>query len=111
RFCLACDRREELPDALLEQALGKAMRVRVPLLEAQVRRAIALGRRDAPQMHKAIEIWELVGAPTHLHRGRAEHGLLVGDSAETDAALAALKKIGDGNYVDRFSTSLAREPS
>ena len=106
RFCLACDRREQLPATLLDQGLGKAVRVRVPLLEAQIRRAIALARHEPSEMQRAIEIWERLGAQTHLHRARAEHGLLVGDSGETDSALAALKKIGDSNYVDRFSTSL-----
>jgi hypothetical protein len=72
------------------------------MLEAQLRRARALTAGDAEEMSRAIAIWERVGALTMLGRARAERGLLLHDAAETEAGLAILKKIGDGNYVDRF---------
>lgn len=74
----------------------------LPLLEAQVRRAIGLAQRDPAELTAAIAIWEPVGALPNLGRARAERGLLSGDTAETDAGLAILKKLGDVNYVDRF---------
>jgi hypothetical protein len=102
RISLACDRREQLSQYVLDGVLEKAVRTRVPLVEAQARRARALAYRDASEMSTAIEIWERCGALPQLGRGKAERGLLNGDSAETDAGLAMLKKLGDVNYVDRF---------
>ena len=43
-----------------------------------------------------------VRAP-QLGRGKAERGLLNDDPAETEAGLAMLKKLGDTNYVDKFT--------
>jgi hypothetical protein len=106
RLGLACDHREELPVEILEAGLQRAVQVGVPLLEAQVRRARALARRDPDEMNRALEIWDRVGAVPHQGRGHAEHGLLTGDQAETDAGLAILKKLGDANYVDRFTAQV-----
>ena len=102
RISLACDNREPVPDALLEAQLQVAITRGVPLLEAQVRRALGLTGRDASELSAAIAIWERVGALPNLGRARAERGLVTGDQAETDAGLALLKKLGDVNYVDRF---------
>jgi tetratricopeptide (TPR) repeat protein len=102
RISLACDHREEIPKEVLEQGLERAARVRVPLLEAQIRRARGLAYRDANELSRAIEIWERIGAVPQLGRARAERGLINSDAAETDAGLAMLKKLGDVEYVDRF---------
>lgn len=104
RLSLACDRREELPPAILEEGLHKAMAVRVPLLEAQIHRARGLAFRDVSELGRAIDFWEQVGAMTYLGRGRAERGWISGDAAEVEAGLAILKKVGDLNYVDKFAT-------
>jgi tetratricopeptide (TPR) repeat protein len=103
RISLACDRREQLPREVLEQGLATAVRVRVPLLEAQVRRARGLAYRDASELSQAIETWERIGVVPQLGRAKAERGLLNGDAAETEAGLAILKKLGDVNYLDRFA--------
>ncbi len=76
--------------------------MRVPLLEAQIRRARALAYRDPMEMTRALAIWDRIGALPHQGRARAELGLLSGDEAETNAGLTILKKLGDVNYVDRF---------
>jgi class 3 adenylate cyclase/tetratricopeptide (TPR) repeat protein len=102
RLALACDRHEDLPRQILEGGLERAIATRVPLLEAQVRRARALAHRDAEEMSRALAIWDRAGATTYIGRGRAERGALIRDPAETEAGLAILKKIGDANYVDRF---------
>ena len=102
RVCLACDGREQLPTEILEAGLEKAVDVRVPLLEAQIRRARALAFRDPMEMTRALAIWDRIGALPHQGRARAELGLLNGDEAETNAGLTILKKLGDVNYVDRF---------
>jgi len=103
RLNLVCDRRAAMSGTALEAGLAKAQRLRVPVLEAQFRRALAIAHRDASQMSAAIEIWERLGAVPQLGRGHAERGQLVGDQAETDQGLAALKKLGDLNYVDNFA--------
>ena len=103
RLSLACDRREELSQFVLDKSLAKSVATRVPLVEAQARRARALAHHDASEMSNAIEIWERVGAVPQLGRGKAERGLLNGDPAETEAGLAMLKKLGDTNYVDKFT--------
>jgi tetratricopeptide (TPR) repeat protein len=106
RFNLACDLRQPLPPAVLEGAIAFAQRIQVPLFEAQARRARGLAYHDAWELSQAIEIWKRVGAQPQLGRGLAEHGTLTSDSAETEAGLAILKKLGDVNYVDRFSTQM-----
>ena len=103
RLSLSADRRESLPKEILDAGLEKAVRVGVPLLEAQVRRARALAYRDANELTMALSIWDRIGAVPHQGRGRAERGLLLGDAAETEAGLTVLKKLGDANYVDRFA--------
>jgi len=106
RLGLACDNRQILPDGILEAELAIAVRQRVPLLEAQVRRAIGLAHRDAAELATAIGIWERTGALPNLGRARAERGLITRDVAETDAALGLLRALGDVDYVDRFSTMM-----
>jgi tetratricopeptide (TPR) repeat protein len=103
RLCLASDRREQLPREILEAGLDRAVQVRVPLLEAQVRRARGLAYRDATELTKALVIWDRIGAVPHQGRAHAERGLLAGDPSETQAGLAILKALGDVNYVDRFT--------
>jgi class 3 adenylate cyclase/tetratricopeptide (TPR) repeat protein len=102
RACLAVDRREQIPEEILTAGLDVAVRVGVPLLEAQLRRARALAYRDPAEMTRALAIWDRAGAVPHQGRAHAERGLLTGDQAETDAGLAILKKLGDLNYLDRF---------
>ena len=103
RLALACDKRATLPVELLERGLEHAIHRQVPLLEAQVHRAIGLTQRDAASLSTAIEMWERAGALPNLGRARAERGLVTGDAAETEAGLAILRKVGDANYVDRFT--------
>ena len=98
------DRRRSVRGDVVEAVLQRAVKDRVPLLEAQARRSIALAQRDASQMSAALEIWERIGAVPCIGRAKAERGLITGDQAETEAGLAILKKLGDVNYVDRFST-------
>jgi tetratricopeptide (TPR) repeat protein len=100
---LACDLRQKMPDDLIDRALRRAAQIRVPLVEAQLLRARGLQRKDAGDMSAAISIWERCGARTQMGRGLAERGMINGNAAEIDAGLAMLKKIGDVNYVDRFS--------
>jgi class 3 adenylate cyclase len=102
RLNFANDARLVVPPQIIEGGLARAQRDMLPLLEAQLRRAQALKAGDPEEMSRAIAIWERVGGQTMLGRARAERGLLLHDAAETDAGLAILKKIGDGNYVDRF---------
>jgi tetratricopeptide (TPR) repeat protein len=104
RLCLASDRREQLPAEILEAGLVKALEARMPLVEAQVRRARGLAYRDATELTAALAIWDRIGAVPHQGRARAERGLIMGDRKETEAGLAILTKLGDVNYVDRFAT-------
>ena len=106
RLSLVCDRRAAMSRPALEAGLAKAQESGVPLLQAQFRRALALADRDVAQMTAAIEIWERVGAVPQLGRGHAERGLLSGNQAEVELGLAALKKLGDANYVDSFAAQL-----
>jgi len=106
RVSLACDHREQLPTEILELGLEKARQARVPLLEAQIRRARALAYRDPSEMARAIAIWDGIGAVPNQGRARAELGLLTGDQVETNAGLEILKKLGDVNYLDRFTARI-----
>jgi class 3 adenylate cyclase/tetratricopeptide (TPR) repeat protein len=102
RVALAADLRAELPPGVLPALVARSIDQKLPLLEAQVRRAIGLAQRDPAEMSAAIATWERVGSLPNLGRARAEQGLLTGDQAETEAGLAILKKLGDVYYVDRF---------
>jgi tetratricopeptide (TPR) repeat protein len=103
RLALAADLRAELPPNLLPALLERAVEQKIPLLEAQIRRAMGLANRDPAELTAAIAIWEPVGALPNFGRARAERGLYSGDQSETEAGLAILKKLGDVNYVDRFA--------
>jgi class 3 adenylate cyclase/tetratricopeptide (TPR) repeat protein len=103
RFILAADRRAEIPRNVLDKGLEKAVRLKTPMLEAAIRRARGLALRDEAELTAAIAIWEPRSALPALGRAQAERGLIRGDSAETKAGLALLKKLGDVNYLDRFT--------
>ena len=105
RLALACDYRQEVPARVLDVVLKRAVQQKLPLLEAQVRRAIGLARGEAEQLAAASRIWEGAKALPSLGRARAERGRLTGDQAELEAGLAILRSIGDVNYVDRFGVS------
>jgi hypothetical protein len=106
RLNLANDRRQPVPASVIDVVLERGVIDRIPLLEAQARRSIGLAHRDASQLSAAIEIWERMGAVPSIGRAKAERGWITGDAAETEAGLAILKKLGDVNYVDRFTTKL-----
>jgi tetratricopeptide (TPR) repeat protein len=106
RLNLANDRRQPVPASVMDAVLERGVIDRIPLLEAQARRSIGLAHQDASQMTAALEIWERIGALPSIGRAKAERGWITGDAAETEAGLAILKKLGDVNYVDRFTTKL-----
>src|SRR5262249_19571110 len=100
RVSLATDMRVPIPLDLGREVLEKARRDHVPILEGQVRRALAAAALDAEEMTRAVEMFERLGAVPQLGRARAERGLLTHDPAETEAGLAILKRLGDVNYLD-----------
>jgi class 3 adenylate cyclase/tetratricopeptide (TPR) repeat protein len=104
RLCLASDRREQLPAEILEAGLDKALQAHMPLVEAQVRRARGLAYRDASEITAALAIWDRIGAVPHQGRALAERGMITGNGKETESGLAILRKLGDLDYVDRFTT-------
>jgi hypothetical protein len=106
RLNLVNDRRQSVPENVMDALLERGVQKRVALLEAQARRSIGLAHRDASQMTAALEIWERIGAVPLIGRAKAERGLVSGDNSETEAGLAILRKLGDVNYVDRFSTQI-----
>ncbi|MGZ5997527.1 MAG: hypothetical protein ACXWN0_17885, partial [Isosphaeraceae bacterium] len=103
RLCLANDNREVVPANIRERLLARAIEQGLPLLEAQVRRSNGLAGKDPGEVSAAIAFWEKAGSLPNLGRGLAERGMLTGNAAETDSGLAILKKVGDVNYIDRFS--------
>ena len=103
RLSLASDNHQPVPDVVHDVILKRAIGDRLPMLEGEVRRSIGLARRDAGELDRAAVIWERIGALPNLGRVRAERGALKGDATESEAGLAILKKVGDVNYVDRFS--------
>ena len=103
RLSLANDNRQAVPGRVMEVVLKRAVGDRLPTLEAEVRRSIGLARHDAAELDLAAEIWGRIGALPNLGRARAERGALRGDPTETESGLAILKKVGDTNYIDRFS--------
>jgi hypothetical protein len=103
RLGMLCDLRRPVPRQVIDAALERAARDKTPLLEGQVRRAQALAAQDPAEMARAVEVFERLGAVPQLGRARAERGLLLHDAAETDAGLAILKRLGDTNYIDRFT--------
>ena len=105
RLSLAGDLRVELAPDILPILLERSLDQRIPLLEAQVRRCLALAHRDLSEMSSAIAIWDQARALPNLGRARAELGSMSGDAAEVEAGVAILKKLGDTNYLDRFSAT------
>ena len=103
RFSLAADRRQSIPQSVLDGGLDNAVRIQAPLLEAQIRRARGLAMRDEAELARAIAIWEPRSALPALGRARAERGVIRGDASESEAGLAILKKLGDVHYLDSFA--------
>lgn len=103
RLSLANDNRQPVPEMVRDLVLKRGVGDRLLTLEGEVRRSIGLARRDAGELDRAAAIWERIGALPNLGRVRAERGAVNGDPAETEAGLAILKKVGDVNYLDRFS--------
>src|SRR5258708_37123191 len=103
RVCSAADLRDELPAIFLPALLTRALKQKLPLLEAQTRRAVGLAKRDPSELSAAIAIWERIGSPPNLGPARAERCLLAGDQAETNEGRPILKKIHDLNYSDRVA--------
>jgi class 3 adenylate cyclase len=106
RLNLANDMREAVSEELLERALRESIQNHLPLLEAQARRGLGLAHRDPAQLAKAIEIWERRGAIPSIGRARVERGVILEDADEIEAGLAILKRLGDVDYVDRFSPKI-----
>lgn len=103
RLSLANDNWQPVPEMVRDLVLKRGVGDRLLTLEGEVRRSIGLARRDAGELDRAAAIWERIGALPNLGRVRAERGAVNGDPAETEAGLAILKKVGDVNYLDRFS--------
>ncbi|HKB34284.1 MAG TPA: adenylate/guanylate cyclase domain-containing protein [Candidatus Dormibacteraeota bacterium] len=106
RLSFSADQRAALPAIVLPTLLSRALEQKLPLLEAQTRRAIGLANRDPSELSAAMAIWDRIGSPPNFGRARAERGLLTGDQGETAAGLSILKKLGDVNYVDRFASEI-----
>src|SRR5258708_7719307 len=106
RLSFSADQRAALPAIVLPTLLSRALEQKLPLLEAQTRRAIGLANRDPSELSAAMAIWDRIGSPPNFAPARAARGLATGDRGETAAGLSTLKKLGDVNYVAGFAPEI-----
>ena len=91
------------PRPQLEQALEQARAADTPLLEAEIRRSLALSGDDLPGLKAALSIFDRCGARPNAARVKCEIALLDGDGAAFEAGLHDLESIGDVVQAERYS--------
>jgi hypothetical protein len=94
---------ERLPstDGLLS-ALAFCREAEYPLLEAQVERALGRAKREVTRLDRSIALFDRSGARPCAARVRCERALMTGDTAEMEAGLAMLERVGDAEQILRF---------
>jgi hypothetical protein len=94
---------ERLPssDGLLS-ALAFCHEAEYPLLEAQVERALGRAKREVTRFDRAIALFDRSGARPYAARVRCERALMTGDTAEMEAGLSMLERVGDAQQILRF---------
>jgi hypothetical protein len=106
---LATDRGYELPGKALESLIAHAEPRGMKWIEAEARRARALGASDTDELRCALGLLETAGAKPRAARARAELGHLTGDSALAARGLDELEALGDVSALARLSAD--RTPS
>jgi hypothetical protein len=98
---LCSDRGRQISAARL-RAVAEFARGRLPLLEAQARRALGMALRDAEELTAALALFERCGAVPYAARVRVERGLLRNDHAAMEAGKQVLRQLGDTDYLERI---------
>jgi hypothetical protein len=71
------------------------------LVSSLARRLRGLRRHDEGDLRDALAAFERMAARPYIARTRSEIGLLIGDSALTEAAIGELEAIGDLEHATR----------
>jgi class 3 adenylate cyclase len=71
-------------------------------LEAQLRRATGIARRDADQLRWAVRLFDEMDARPYAARARCELGRLTQDRSELDKGLRVLQDLGDQDQIGRY---------
>jgi class 3 adenylate cyclase len=100
------------PPMRVLQRLAASERLRsLPLLAAEVQRAMGLASGKAQPLETAIGLFDSCGAQPSAARARCERALLVGDDAELRRGLERLELLGDLEQIDRYKGATARRPA
>jgi len=73
------------------------------ILDAEARRARALGRNDPDELRRALGLLRTTGAAARIARAEADLGTMTGDDDLRDGALRRLEELGDIEYVERLT--------
>jgi class 3 adenylate cyclase len=96
------DAQRGLPPERLAQALEQEAVLSVPILRAELLRALGLVSSDAASLRAALQLFISTGARPYAARVQCELGLLEGDRSEFDRGLIFLESIGDVVQVERY---------
>jgi len=99
-FC--CDRAYPLASGLTRAIVAFAEPLGHQVLEAQARRALAIGSADPQELAQALAIFERINAAPYAARTRCERALLLDDEHELTAGMRALEAIGDVDQLARL---------
>jgi class 3 adenylate cyclase len=101
-LALCADLGHALAPAALRPIVESSAADGLRLLEAQARRALGLGTRDAAELARALEIFEETRAVPYAARVRCERALLTGDRGELEAGVHVLERLGDLDQLARI---------
>jgi hypothetical protein len=96
------DIQRPLPASAIELVLDTVQAKNVPILHAELLRALSLSDDRLDLLGQALEEFEAIGAGPYAARVRCEISLATTDRAKFDDALAYLESIGDEVQVERY---------
>ena len=106
-IAVATDRGHPLPKDALDRLVAHTEPRGMRWIEAEARRARALGASDADELLRAVALFEDTGARPRLSRARAELGQLSGDEGLTSRGLHDLEALGDAEALSRLAARRA----
>lgn len=101
-LALYCDREVPIPESLLGEIESAYRDKDLPLVSAQLDRALGLAQRDAAQLGVALARFERCGAVPYAARAQIERALLTGDKGEYAMGVRTLEALGDHEQLERY---------
>jgi class 3 adenylate cyclase/CheY-like chemotaxis protein len=106
-IAVATDRGHPLPADALDRLVAHTEPRRMRWIEAEARRARALGASNIDELRRAVTLFEGTGARPRLARARAELGQLSGDEELASRGLHDLETLGDAEGLSRLAAPSA----